>query len=185
MTVRALAPTEPPTDVVLRPADEPGGDAARRPAPVGVVGVGTCAELHAEQYAGMVRLAHLLVGSNAVAEELVQDAFLEVHRRWARIDNPAAYLRTTVVNRCRMHGRRRAVEQRYVPDPLRVVTDPELDETWVALARLSPRRRAALVLRFYADLPEAEIADALGCRPATVRSLVHRGLQQLRELLEP
>jgi RNA polymerase sigma-70 factor (sigma-E family) len=173
--------------VALRPVPEPGPEpgAARRATPLGDVAAGSCAQLHAEQYGAMVRLAHLLVGSNAVAEELVQDAFLEVHRRWSRIDNPGAYLRTSVVNRCRMHGRRRAVERRYVPDPLRVVTDPELDETWAALARLSPRRRAALVLRFYADMPEAEIAEALGCRPATVRSLVHRGLAQLREILAP
>jgi RNA polymerase sigma factor (sigma-70 family) len=60
---------------------------------------------------------------------------------------------------------------------------PELDETWRQLAKLPDRQRAALVMRFYEDLPEDEIARALDCRPATVRSLVHRGLARMKEIL--
>src|SRR5262245_29972581 len=64
-------------------------------------------ELYRAERAGMVRLAFLLTGGDASAEELVHDAFLAVHRRWAHVDNPSAYLRTSVVNACTSHHRRR------------------------------------------------------------------------------
>ena len=142
------------------------------------------AELFAEEYLGMVRLATLLVDDQARAEELVQDAFVRVHRRWARIDNPGAYLRTAVVNACRSHLRRRRLARHRDPllhaDADRVASqDP--DELTDALAALPYRRRAAIVLRYYADLPDAEIAAAIGVRPPTVRTLIHRGLADLRK----
>ena len=62
---------------------------------------------------------------------------------------------------------------------------PEFDETWAALDRIPARRRAALVLRYYEDLPVRGVAAALGCRPGTAKSLIHRGLQSLKEVLEP
>jgi RNA polymerase sigma factor (sigma-70 family) len=65
------------------------------------------------------------------------------------------------------------------------VFPPELDEMWAALGRLTPRRRAALVLRYYADLPVDEVAATLGCRVATAKSLIQRALRQLRETVEP
>lgn len=139
---------------------------------------------HSHQ-APMVRLAHLLTGSNAVAQEIVQDAFLEVHRRWRTLDNPRGYLRTCVVNRSRSHLRRRIRERDRAPEPPGPTHDPELDETWHALARLRPRQRAALVLRFYEDLTVAEVARTLGCAEGTAKSLIHRGLKQLKEVLEP
>jgi RNA polymerase sigma factor (sigma-70 family) len=64
-----------------------------------------------------------------------------------------------------------------------IVDDPEIDETWAAVCRLPFRQRAVLALRFYEDLPEAEIARVLGCRPGTVKSSLHRGLAKLREEL--
>ena len=132
----------------------------------------------------MLRLAVLLVGSRAVAEEIVQDAFVVTSERWSNVANHGAYLRTCVVNGCRMTLRRRATEARinvYMPD----VIDPptELIELRDALARLSERQRIAIVLRYFLDLPDAEIAQVLGAREATVRSLVHRGLRILAKEL--
>jgi len=133
----------------------------------------------------LVRLAALLVGDVGVAEEIVQEAFVEVHRRWEDLDNPAGYLRVTVVNRSRDHLRRRTRARRRVLPPLELHThDPEHDELWAVLARLSTRRRAALVLRYYEDLPVTEIAELLNCRPGTVSSLLHRGLADLRKVLD-
>ena len=132
-----------------------------------------------------VRLATALTSDRAVAEELVQEAFLEVMQRWDGVDNPEGYLRTVVVNRCRNHQRGMGVRRRHAPPaPPLTVDAPELDEMWAALAALRPRRRTALVLRFYEDLPIDEIARLLGCRPGTVSSLLHRGLADLRKVLD-
>lgn len=142
-------------------------------------------ELFRARWGPSVRLATALTGDRAVAEELVQEGFLEVARRWTEIDNPAGYLRTVVVNRCRSHHRRIELGRRRVPPtPPLTVDEPELDEMWTALAALPPRRRTALVLRFYEDLPVAEIARLLDCRPGTVSSLLHRGLADLRRVID-
>ena len=131
----------------------------------------------------MVRLATLLVDRPAVAEELVQDAFVRVERAYDRLDAPLPYLRAAVVNACRSHIRRRSLERRHADDPVLEVDGPELDETWEHLRRLTPRKRAAIVLRFYADLRVEDVAAALGCRTGTAASLIHRGLADLREVL--
>ncbi|MDP9019845.1 MAG: sigma-70 family RNA polymerase sigma factor [Actinomycetota bacterium] len=141
------------------------------------------ARLYQREYGPMVRLASLLVGSTEAAEELVQDAFVAVHRRWDGLANPGGYLRTCVVNGCRSHQRRAALERRRRPQPRPEANDVGLqaDELWDALLHLPYRQRAALVLRYYEDASEAAIAAALDVRPATVRSLVHRGLEKLRK----
>lgn len=149
------------------------------------------AALYRVEHAPMVKLAHLLVGDREVAEELVQDAFLRLRPRLAEVDEPGAYLRTIVVNLCRSAGRRRETAQRHQgsvagsdrvgPPPL----PPDLDEVWLALGRLPPRRRDALILRYYADLSTDEVARLLDTRPATARSLIHRGLASLKKELEP
>jgi RNA polymerase sigma factor (sigma-70 family) len=93
------------------------------------------------------------------------------------------YVRTAVVNRCRSWGRRQRLEHDRRPAP----PDPaglDADELWDALLRLEPRRRAAVVLRFYLDLPDAEIAELLGCRRATVRTSIHRALHTLRQEID-
>lgn len=142
------------------------------------------ASLYRQRYEAMVRLAYLLTGSNAVAEELVQDAFVKVHRNWDRAQAPAAYLRVAVVNACRSYHRRRYLERDRRPHAPDAVGEFAPDEMWDALSGLRPRQRAALVLKFYEDLSEAEIADALGCRPGTVKSLISRGLDELRRVVE-
>jgi RNA polymerase sigma-70 factor (sigma-E family) len=131
----------------------------------------------------MVRLAHLVCGSAAVAEEVVQDAFLGLQQRWGHVEHPEAYVRSAVLNRARTAGRRARRERPgTVPEVARDLT-PETDAVWDVLRRLPERQRAAVVLRFFEDRSEAEIASLLGCRPATVRSLIHRALARLQEVL--
>jgi len=143
-------------------------------------------EVFVTEYQPMVRLAYLLVDSGAVAEELVQEAFIRLHRRWDRVDAPGAYLRTTVVNLCRNEQRRRGRERR-ARDRDRAddaAVGLGADELLDAVAKLPAKRRAAVVLRYYEDLPEREIAEILGVRPGTVKSLLHRGLRELRTALD-
>ena len=142
------------------------------------------AELYRREYAPMVRLAHLITGSNEVAEDVVQEAFVRMYRNWHRADRPGAYLRTIVVNGCNTWHRRRRMERERLPEAVAEGVDPEARELLDALARLGLRQRAALVLRFYADMSEADVAQALGCRPGTVKSLVHRGLRQMEGMIE-
>jgi RNA polymerase sigma-70 factor (sigma-E family) len=157
---------------------EPSREARARPQPA------TLADLYREQYRPMVRLAYLLVGSVPLAEDLVQDAFARLHRKWDTVEHRQAYLRTAVVNACRSHHRHarvvRARRQEPAPAPLAAEDEP----LWDVLGRLPARQRAALVLRFYEDRSEAEIAAILGCRPGTVKSLLHRGLGELRKRVE-
>lgn len=151
-----------------------------RPRPSGL------SELYVHDYESLVRLARVLVDSSESAEDCVQDAFVRVHRRWNRIEDPRAYLRTAVINACRDHLRRLRVRRAFRPDPEKPETIPEIeDELDGVLGRLSERRRTAIVLRYYADLSYEEIATHLRCREATVRSLIHRGLHGMRKELQP
>ncbi len=147
-----------------------------------LAGATTFEDLYLSEYPAMVRLAFLLVGAGP-AEEVVQDAFARVFERWAGLDRPGAYIRTCVVNGCRQVGRRRRLQWRH-PPTLPPAAELGADHLLEALDRLPPARRAAIVLRYYGDLSEAEIAATLGVRPGTVKSMVHRGLQQLREVIE-
>jgi len=103
----------------------------------------------------------------------------------ARLDNAEGYLRRCVVNRSYDVLRRRRLEQRF-----RLLhrddrtTELVADELGDALASLAPKRRAAVVLRYYAGLPEREIAEVLRVRPGTVKSMLHRALAQLREVID-
>lgn len=132
----------------------------------------------------MVRVAFLMVRSAPQAEEIVQDAFTRLLERWGRVPHPGAYLRTCVVNGCKDAFRRRALERRRAAAELAPPADLEADYLADALAALPVKRRAAIVLRYYEGLSEAEIANVLRVRPGTVKSLVHRGLLQLREVIE-
>ncbi|HMG42223.1 MAG TPA: SigE family RNA polymerase sigma factor [Acidimicrobiales bacterium] len=142
--------------------------------------------LYVGSYDRLVRLARLTSADGVPAEEIVQDAFVQLYRRWADVREPAAYLRLAVVNGCRSWGRRRLLLARR-GDPPRL-PEPGLDGDALAvrqaLATLSPRQRAAVVLRYFEDLPEAEIARALGCRPGTVKSLLSRSLAKLKGALD-
>lgn len=135
-------------------------------------------------WAAAVRLAHALTGSAAAAEDLAQDVFQRMYASWGHAEEPAAYLRVAVANRCRSYHRHRKVEQLRMP--LLAATDAaisqprELDD---AVQALPARQRAVLKLRYWEDLSEAEIADKLGCRPGTVKSLASRGRERLAAAL--
>lgn len=141
-------------------------------------------DLFREHYGAAVRLAYLLTGSRAVAEDVVQDSFMRLHGHWNRVEQPTAYLRASVVNACRAYHRRARRERAHFPELVVNSVSPETPIVLDALAALPYRQRAALALRFYEDRSDREIAKALRCRPATVRSLIHRGLAALRKVTE-
>lgn len=161
----------------------------RRPDPA-VLGPGALdalESLYRSDYAASVRLARLLVGDGHRAEELAQEAFVRVAGRIDALDNPGGYLRTVLVNLCHDHGRRLRTVRRH-PDPRPEEMAPpdlpsDLSEIWRAVQSLPQRQRDALVLRYWADLSTEEVGRLLGVRPGSVRSLVHRGLASLQEVL--
>lgn len=138
--------------------------------------------LYRELRQPLARLAYVLTSDAAFADEVVQDAFVQLSERWAGIDNPAGYARVAVINRCYSHLRRVATTRR-TPLPPATPVMPVYDELGDALAKLAPERRAVLALRYYADLTDAEIAEALGIRRSTVRTRAHRALAELRREL--
>lgn len=145
--------------------------------------VGGFREVYETAVPRLVRLAHLITGSNSAAEDVVHDVFVAAYRKWERIDDPYGYLYRAVVNRSRSVLRRRVIESKHMSEPSRTDLPPELDEVWNALSRIPAKRRTALVLRYYADLPVDGIAEIMGVRPATVRSLIHRGYMSMRKEL--
>lgn len=142
------------------------------------------ADFYADHYTQLVRLATLLSGSADSAPDLVQDCFVRLHGRWTSVREPLPYIRRSIVHACASHHRHRAVARRH-PEPVQPSAELGADELEDALAALPPRQRAAVVLRYYGDLPDAEIARALRCREGTVRSLVSRALVDLRKVIEP
>ncbi len=152
----------------------------------GAAGVQDFESFYRSHHTDAVRWATALIGNRAIGEELAQDALLRVGQRLYRLDNPGGYLRTTVANVCASWHRTnqrdlRRVERLGITDaPVSAVANEMLD----ALARLPYRQRAAVVMRYWADWPEADIAAALDCRPTTVRTLIHRGLAALRQEIE-
>jgi len=151
---------------------------------------GRLGELYERHAPEAVRLGYLITGDAALAEDLVHEAFVKLLGRFRDLRNPDAfhwYLRKTVVNLARSHFRHARVEREYAEREGRrpaeqADADPTgHDEMWAALARLSERQRAAIVLRYYEDLTEAQTADVLGVRLGTVKSLVARGMARLRE----
>ena len=150
--------------------------------------------LYGAQRLSLLRLAVLLTDDRAVAEDVVQDAFVALHRRWGTVDPAAAagYLRTSVVNAVRSLHRRRLVARRHAwvgdlgegaPADLAVLLADEHREVVQALRRLPVRQREVLVLRYWSELSEAEIAETLGVARGTVKSSASRGLAALEQEL--
>lgn len=152
---------------------------------------GRLGELYARHAPAAVRLAYLLTGDHALAQDLTHEAFVRLYGRFRDLRDPdafPAYLRATVVNLTRSHFRRRRVERAYLRRERMAPDQPEVEvgrrhEMWEALQALPHRQRAAIVLRYYEDLTEAETADVLRCPVGTVKSLVSRGIDRLRDEL--
>jgi RNA polymerase sigma-70 factor (sigma-E family) len=152
------------------------------------------ADLYAAHALSLTRLAHVMLGDRESAEDVVQDAFCGLYRNWGRLADPSGalpYVRSSVLNGCRSVRRRRALGHRvtmYLPPTgsaeAAVLSREERQEVLRAVRRLPDRQREALVLRFYLDLPDPEIARVMGIRPGTVRSATHRALKALGHLLE-
>lgn len=155
--------------------------------------------LYAVHWAPMVRLAWLFVHDDLLAEEIAQDAFVALHRKWHEVQEGlgTAYLRQCVVNGARSALRHHRVEQRYLDaerdrQVRRSATSAEdvalsahgSDELFGSLQRLPQRQREVLVLRYFLDLSEHQIADALGIAPGSVKTHAHRGLAALRTQME-
>jgi len=152
-------------------------------------------ELYSEHYRALVRLAAMLVRDTQTAEEVVQDAFVAMHGGWQRLrdnDKALAYLRQAVVNRSRSVLRHRAVidknMQKAPPDMPSAEHGAlvllERHAVVAALRALPDRQREAIVLRYYADLSEAEIAASMGISRGAVKSHTFRGMTALRAALE-
>jgi len=151
--------------------------------------------VYRSEYRSLVRLAALLLDDVATCEEVVQDAFVRTWHRPPLLRDPdrlSAYLRSAVLNRARSQLRRRAVRRRHlapVPEPSEgaestaMAHDPDR-AVLAALRALPDRQREVLVLRYYLDLSEAEIAATLGISAGSVKTHAHRGLAALAERLE-
>jgi RNA polymerase sigma factor (sigma-70 family) len=138
------------------------------------------------EYPGAVRLAHALTGSAEAAEDAAQDAFGRMLGRIDRLENPRGYLRATVVNLCHDRERRRSRERRLrTTHRFGAAASLRASEMGDVLFGLPYRQRAVLVLRYWGDWTEVEIADALGCQPGTVKTLASRGLARLRKEIGP
>jgi RNA polymerase sigma-70 factor (sigma-E family) len=151
-------------------------------------------ELYGAHYQPLVRLAAMLLRDAGAAEEIVQDAFVSLYRGWSRLRDPGRarfYLQKSVVNRSRSVLRHRAVAEKHAP----VLASQEgradqatldlADRSAVvaALRRLPARQREAIVLRYYGDLSEADVAKAMGITAGAVKSHTARAVAALREIL--
>jgi len=137
-----------------------------------------------EHALGLTRFAYLVSADRNRAEDLVQDVLLAMHRRFGarlEIEQPLAYARRAIVNANISWIRRRSsTEVLLATDLDRPVRDAEPDDLWQLLGSLPHRQRVVLVMRYYLGYSDAEIAETLGCRRGTVRSLASRALAELR-----
>ena len=152
-------------------------------------------EIYTTHYRSLVRLAVLLVRDEPTAEEIVQECFIAMHDGWQRLreeDKALSYLNQAVVNRSKSVLRHRGVVDRNVPEPAPDLASGEpqvislLDRSAVitALRGLPDRQRQALVLRYYADMSEAQIAEMMGISKGAVKTHAARGMSSLRAVLD-
>jgi RNA polymerase sigma-70 factor (sigma-E family) len=153
------------------------------------------AAVHAD---ALLRSAYLMAGDRGEAEDLVQECLLRLARKWPRVhsmEHPGAYARRVLFNLILDGGRRRARRRTELLSAQATDGDGRVEETTAALetrvelvqalGALPARQRAVLVLRYFADLPASEVARILDCSPGTIKSSTSRGLQRLREALDP
>jgi RNA polymerase sigma factor (sigma-70 family) len=139
--------------------------------------------VYESSWLALTRLAYLLVGDRREAEDIVQSVFATAVPHWDTINQPAAYLRRAVINRANDAHRRSFRQVATRVGGSGSIGEPEVDEMWSLVRALPPSQRAAVVLRFYEDLPLGDIASLLGRPPSTVRSDLRRGLTTLKGLM--
>lgn len=157
------------------------------PQPDTTVGDDRFDRLYRNEYEPMVALAYLLVGVQQAAEDVVQDAFAAISARFDEVENPVAYLRTSVVNGTRRWHRRLRREERWQAVHEPVVADAATADAVAVrrvLGELSPDQREAIVLRYFADLSLREVGEVLGIPTQTAATRVRRGLERVRTMLE-
>lgn len=163
----------------------------------GALGTAAFDELYRTRWLQMVRLAALILGDSTAAEDIAQEAFVNTYRRWEKmtsVEGAASYVRVAVVNGCRSALRRRGaidgafrrLTGRSIPEKIRAPENDlaERDAILQVLYQLPPRQREVLVLRYLADLSEAETASALSISRGAVKSNSSRALAHLRERTE-
>ena len=168
----------------------PGGRVGR-PGADATAGV---TELYRAHAIGLIRLAIIMLGDRAAAEDVVQDAFLGLYRHWAGLSDPAnalTYVRSAVLNRCRNELRQRARPGRQElvsgageSAEAAVLIGEEHQRVLAAIRLLPGRQREALVLRFYLDMSEEEAARVMGISRGTVKSATHRAVAALGRMLK-
>lgn len=154
-----------------------------------MTGTDDFASFYAATWSRLLRTTYAITGDAQLAEDALQTGFSHAYASWGRVraaDDPVAYVRRVAVNAAlaqrRRAFRRRELTTAYVPET--AYTPAEVDEdVWRAVLALPVRQRAVVVLRYYEDLSEAQIADALGCRPGTVKSQASAALASLRRVL--
>ncbi|HEY3736883.1 MAG TPA: SigE family RNA polymerase sigma factor [Jatrophihabitans sp.] len=147
------------------------------------MGAITLERFAAEQSLGLTRFGFLLCGDRQRAEDLVQDAFLSLYRRFGNtisVDNPLAYARKVVTNGYISAARKRAASEVVTDAVPEEQVDDAVNELWEGLSALSSRQRSVLVLRYWLDQSDEQTAALLGCRPGTVRSPASRAIATLR-----
>jgi RNA polymerase sigma-70 factor (sigma-E family) len=179
---------------VLKPAADGHSGRIRPAAPAGAV---TVAGLYTEHAVSLLRLAVVMLGDRAAAEDVVQDAFCALYRRWQFLDDQGkalAYVRSALLNRCRSQLRSRIRAQRHATAQGAASHGPSAEDdalvaeehrqVLAALRMLPPRQREVLVLRFYLGLAVPDIAAAMGISAGTVKSTTSRALAALGGLLK-
>ena len=137
-----------------------------------------------DHFHAAIRLATCVAGSAAAGEDIAQEVFQRMYRSWGTADEPAAYLRVAIVNRCRSYHRKRRTEHDRLPmlacRDVEGEIPGELDDV---VSALPERQRTVVRLRYWDGFSEAEIAEVLGCRPGTVKSLASRAKDRLAAAL--
>jgi RNA polymerase sigma-70 factor (sigma-E family) len=150
------------------------------------------AALYREHAVGLIRLAVVMIGDRPAAEDVVQEAFCGLYRRWRHLSHPAKslpYVRSAVLNGCRSVMRRSRRDVRMAAEPAAASAEydaligEEHRAVLKAVRELPPRQREALMLRYFEDLDEAEIARSMGISRGTVKSTLSRGIAALGQML--
>jgi len=182
----SIDPLLPPDPPLSSSDDNDSAETSERPVADGLVTevrvIESIEAAYQRLYPRLVRLAFLLVDTNEHAEEAVQDAFAKAYPKWSRVENPDSYMRMAVVNTCRRIQRRRSLVRR-TPDQRRDDAALGADHIADVVRGLPMSLRQVVVLRYFLQPADTEIAETLKMAHGTVKSTLHRARARLREEL--